>query len=333
VADWVIAGLLGVLVAAVLWAARRTGSAAVDVGALRDRLDGLVRAQEQLPRTVAEGTADQARALADVRERLARLAEATQRIETLGHEVGEVHRLLRVPQLRGAVGEVWLEELLGQVLPNGAYAMQHGFRTGERVDAVIRVGSRVVPVDAKFPLESWQRLAEADGEERVGLRRQFVRALCARVDEIASKYIRPDEGTFDFALMYLPAEAVYTEAVTGAGAPDGLMAYALERHVIPVSPHTFYAYLTAILHGLRGLEVEERAREILDGLQGLRTQFEQVARTHGVLGRHLENAGKQFDEAARQLGRIGQQLDGLTGSGPVSVQPEFDSLPDEPEDS
>lgn len=278
---------------------------------LRSRLDSMVAAQQRVPQALAEGSAEQVRSLADVREQLVRVSEATARLEALGQSVTEVQELLRVPRLRGTIGELWLEEVLRQVLPESLYEMQHAFRSGERVDAVVKVGGRLVPIDAKFPLEACHRMLQADGPDAVRERRAFRRSLKDRIDEIADKYIKPAEGTYEFALMYVPAENVYYEAVVreGNGTDEGgVGAYALERKVIPVSPHTFYAYLSAIVHGLRGLEVERRAREILDSLGGLEQQFVHFQRAHELVGKHLTNAARQQEESERQLGLIRERF-------------------------
>ncbi len=285
---------------------------------LRNRLDSLVVGQQQVPQTLAQGSAEQLRSLADVREKLARLSEATTRLETVGRSVAEVQELLRVPRLRGTIGELWLEELLRQVLPTGLYQLQYSFRSGERVDAVVRVGDRLVPIDAKFPLEACQRALSAEGVDAARERRAFRRALKDKIDEIADKYIRPEEGTYEFALMYVPAENVYYEAVVrGAetGDDSSIVGYALDRKVIPVSPNTFYAYLSAIVHGLKGLVVEQRARDILDSLSGLQQQFGYFERAYDLVGKHLVNANKQYEETERQLLLIQRRLDGFTGLG------------------
>ena len=292
---------------------------------VRGRLEVLAAAQQDLPRALADGRAAQAQAdgeqlrtLADLRDRLAQLLEATRRVESVGATVAEVQALLKVPKLRGTLGETWLEELLRQVLPAPLFTMQYAFRSGERVDAVIRIGDRLVPVDAKFPLEACQRMLAAEGEAAVRERREFRRSLRARVDEIAARYIRPDEGTYEFALMYVPAENVYYEAVVrGEDLADdaSVVGYALERKVIPVSPNTFYAYLAAVLHGLRGLEVEARAREILEALGGLAQDFAKFQRAHELVGSHLANAVRQYDEAARVSERIVERFDRLREAG------------------
>ena len=269
---------------------------------VRGRLDALVGAQGS--------------AVGDVRERLGRLAEATRRLEEIGSSVAELQELLKVPRLRGTLGETWLEELLRQIFPAGLYEMQHGFRSGERVDAVLRIGDRLVSVDAKFPLEACQRMLAANGAAAETERRAFRKSLRARIDEIADKYIRPDEGTFEFALMYIPAENVYYEAVVRGEESEGadsLVAYALGRKVIPVSPNTFYAYLAAILHGLRGLEVEKQAKEILESLGGLRQQFARFEEAYRLVGKHLDHAARQYAETDRQFERIQDRLEAITG--------------------
>ncbi len=328
---------------------------------LRSRLDALVAAQQTVPRALADGRAEQARSLADqflqlqtalnrqladtgsavadVRERLGQLAAVTQRLEAVGQSVTKVQELLQVPRLRGTLGEVWLEELLRQIFPAGLYRIQHEFRSGEKVDAAIVVGDRLIPVDAKFPLEACQRMLAAEPENADRERRAFRKTLRERVDEIADKYIKPDEGTFEFALMYVPAESVYYEAVVRGETleeDDSVVGYALGRKVIPVSPHTFYAYLAAILHGLRGLEVERQAREILASLGGLQQQFGRFEDAYRLIGKHLDHAVRQYDEASRQIGLIQERFGRITGvsgvgesaaAGPVAAPVEYPGLP------
>ena len=286
------------------------------------RLDALTGAQQSVPGTVATLTDTVSRQLAqsnaavtDLRDRIGRLSDATQRLEGVGRQVAEVQDLLRVPKLRGTLGEVWLEELLRQVFPAGRFSMQHTFRSGERVDAVLRIGDGLVPVDAKFPLEAFQRMLATDGDAADKERKAFRRSIRARIDEIADKYIRPDEGTFEFALMYLPSEAVYYESVVrGEELEDGrsVLGYAMERRVIPVSPHTFYAYLSAVLHGLKGLRVEERSRDILAELGGLRQQLDRFWTAYDKVGSHLGNAARQYEETNKERERIGARFDRLS---------------------
>jgi len=282
---------------------------------LRQRMDGLTAEQQRLPTVLAEGSVEQLRSLSDVREHLARLTEVTGRLEEVGQSVVEVQELLRVPQLRGTLGEVWLAELLRQVFPEGFYELQYGFRSGERVDAVIRMGERLVPVDSKFPLEACRRLITATGDAVEAERRALRKTLRERVDEIADRYIRPEEGTYEFALMYVPSERVYYETVLQGESLDdesSVVGYALRRGVIPVSPNTFYAYLATVLHGLKGLEVERRAGQILDELAGLRQELGRLAGSFGIVGRHLNHACKQFEETERRLGSLRERVESLS---------------------
>jgi DNA recombination protein RmuC len=245
-------------------------------------------------------------------ERLARdlgeLNRASQQMMEVGKTITSLENLLRPPQLRGGMGETFLAELLAQILP-GHFELQHRFRSGERVDAVIRLGNRLAPVDAKFPLESFRRLAESRDEESAKKERKaFIRTLKAHVDTIAQKYILPDEGTYDFALMYIPAENVYYETVLRDEEGEGLYPYALQKRVIPVSPNSFYAYLQVIIHGLKGLHIEERAREIVDYLARLRADEERFRQDFETLGTHIENARKKYEDAQRKLVRFEDKL-------------------------
>lgn len=286
------------------------------VAALADRVDRFAERQADLPRMLAEEGAIQARALADVRDRLGGLAEQGRRLEALGAAVEDVRQIVAVPKLRGALGELWLEELLADVLPAGHWSRQHAFPSGERVDAVIRLDGRLVPVDAKFPLEACRRMLAAEGDDRAREARAFARSVRQRVDEIADRYIRPDEGTYPFALMYVPAEGVYWEAVR---LEDDVLGYARGRNVVLVSPNTFYAYLQALAHGLRGLAVEARARDLLAGLAALRQDLDRFDGAAEQARRYLELAGRQLDLVTR-LGRdvrdrVGRFADGNPESG------------------
>ncbi len=246
--------------------------------------------------------------VASVNERLGELSETARHMHALGKDISSLQDILRAPKLRGGLGELLLEDLLSQVLPSANFETQYTFASGEKVDAVIRLGDCLVPVDSKFPLESFTRMqgAETD-EERRKCRREFFASFRRRVDEIDDKYIRPDEKTYDFALMYIPAENVFYEVIVrddDAVAGDGISAYALARHVVPVSPNSFYAYLMAIAYGLKGLRIEERAAEIRGQLGEIRQALGRFSEEFQVVGRHLENARGRYGDADRSLARI-----------------------------
>jgi len=263
------------------------------------------------------------RAVSEVHGQLGTLTEATRRMEQVGQDIAGLEQILRAPKMRGGLGEILLERLLGEILPVGGYRLQHAFRSGDKVDAAIAVADRLVPVDAKFPLENFRRMLE-DTEEgrRRQLRRAFLRDVRNRVDEIAKKYILPDEGTFDFALMYIPAENVYYEVILkDEEGEDSLLSHALSRRVIPVSPNSFYAYLQVILLGLRGLRIEQNAREILGALNRLQGDASRFREHFETLGRHLTNAKNKYDEATTTLARFEAKLEDVAGRGEQPALP------------
>jgi DNA recombination protein RmuC len=217
------------------------------------------------------------------------------------------------------------------MLPREHYELQRLFKSGEKVDAAIRLAGRLVPVDAKFPLENFRRmLAEPEEERRRPLRKQFARDVKARIDEIAKKYIVPDEGTFDFALMYVPAENVYYEIIIKdeADADDEAIAtYARSRRVVPVSPNSFYAYLQVIILGLSGLRIEAHAREIQNDLARLTGDLEKVREPFRTLGKHLGNAQSQFTDAERALERFRDKLEAIERKGEEAALPDAGETP------
>ena len=258
------------------------------------------------------------RVVGDVQGSLGKMGEANQRIYDVGRSIAGLEQILKSPKVRGGLGETFLENLLAQMFPQEHYALQHQFSTGDRVDAVVRVGERLVPVDAKFPLENFQRLIqETDETARKQWRRAFVRDVKARVDEIAKKYILPDEGTYDFALMYIPAENVYFEAITRdeSSTEDPPAVYAASRRVIPVSPNSLYAYLQVIVLGLRGLAIERSAQEIQERLTRLGGDLDKFREAFDVVGRHLTNARNKYDEAGAALNRVEAKLEGIEKPG------------------
>jgi DNA recombination protein RmuC len=261
--------------------------------------------------TVGERLDNAARVVGDVQRSLGGLEEANRRIFEVGKDIASLQEILRAPKLRGGLGEYFLEDLLGQVLPAEHFAMQHGFRSGEKVDAVVKLGGTLVPVDSKFPLENFRRMLDATNEdERNRAKKQFTADVRKHIDVIAAKYILPDEGTYDFALMYVPAENVYYETIIKDETSDGagLGSYAMAKHVIPVSPSSFYAYLQSILLGLKGLKVDERAKEILQYLSRLQGDFGKFRDEFVVLGKHLNHAQSSYQNTDKRIEQFGQKL-------------------------
>ncbi len=274
---------------------------------LRENADILQRTQQSL----GERLDNAARVVGSVQKSLGGLEEANRKIYEVGKDIASLQEILRAPKLRGGLGEFFLEDLLGQILPSQHFSTQYSFRSGEKVDAVIKLGGSLVPVDSKFPLENFKRILEATADDdKTRAKRQFVGDVRKHIDAIAAKYIVPDEGTYDFALMYVPAENVYYETIIKDELPGekNLSQYALSKRVIPVSPNCFYAYLQAIILGLKGMKIEERAKEIIQYLNRLQGDFSKFRDDFGLVGKHLGHAQSTYQNAEKRLDQFGQKL-------------------------
>ncbi len=253
-----------------------------------------------------------ARLYGELRNQLGQLSQANAQITAMVKDVSTLQDILRPPKLRGGMGEVLLANLLREILPPEHHVLQHRFKTGNIVDAVIRLKEGLVPVDAKFPLENFRRMLEATtDEDRRSARREFVRNVKKHIDDIHNKYILTEEGTFPFALMYIPAENVYYETIIKGEEDDGekaLYAYATSQQVMPVSPNSFYAYLLTLAQGFRGMRVEERAKEIIIHLNRLRQELEKFTEDFRKIGMHLSNAQTRYSEAEKRLTRFDEKL-------------------------
>jgi DNA recombination protein RmuC len=290
-------------------------------GQMSERLRESVEVVQRAQSSVGDRIDNTVRVVGEVQRGLGELREATVRIYEVGRDVASLHDILRAPKLRGGLGELLLGDLLAQVLPPSHFQLQHAFRNGDRVDAVIRLGDALVTVDAKFPLEDFRRLLSApDDEERGRARKAFAARIRRHIDDIAAKYIVPDEGTYDFALMYIPAENVYYEAIIRED-EHGLAAYALARKVIPVSPNSFYAYLQAIVLGLRGLRIEARAQEVLGQLGRLGGDLNRLRDDVRLVGKHLNNAAGAYATVERRLDRLEAKLTALGGEEEETPRP------------
>lgn len=279
---------------------------------LMQQMDNLTRMVNDRLREVHQTLGQRLDTTVDVVTRvhrgLGQVEEANKKIYEIGKDIASLQEILRAPKLRGIIGELLLEDLLAQILPPAHYHLQHIFSSGEKVDAVIKVGDGLVPVDAKFPLDNFRRVVETKEENRQKtLKRQFLRDVKKHIEAISVKYIRPDEGTFDFALMYIPAENVYYETIIKDETLEeesSLFHYAIGRKVIPVSPNSFYAYLQVILLGLKGLRIEERAREIFGYLARLEGEVKRFRRDFERIGTHLANLRTSYERAEKGLTRL-----------------------------
>lgn len=268
-------------------------------------------------------TGDIGQSLGHVQSHLGKVEVVTQEVLEKAKTISSLDDLLRAPKFRGGMGEYFLSDLLAQILPPPSYVLQYRFKSGEKVDAVIRIGNNLVPVDAKFPLENFRKyIQEEEGREKEVLRRKFVADVKKHIDDIASKYILPDEGTYDFALMYIPAENIYYETILkdeALGEDRSLLPYALARRVIPVSPNSFYAYLQVIVLGLKGMRLEKSALATLQALAQLRGDLDRFRSDFLTLGTHLTNARSRYEEAERRLDKFSDRLELLTEERPAKL--------------
>ena len=252
--------------------------------------------------------------LSEIQQKLGSLQAAATQMQEIGKEVSSLKSILHAPKLRGNFGEYLLYNLLKDTLPPKNFAVQYQFSDGSAVDAIIRLGKNIISVDSKFPLESFERyLTSKDSESKKKAKTEFTRSVKGRIDEISKKYIRPQEGTFDFALMYIPSESVYYEILTNDTQKGyELFDYAMKSRVIPVSPNTFYAYLMAIVYGLKGMKIEEQAESIIKKISGIQKSFTDLTEEIATLGKHLTNAGTKFSEVKEKAEKISGQISNIT---------------------
>lgn len=274
--------------------------------------ESLNRQLASINTSVAQRIDQQSRLFADFKERIGVAETLSKNLGDLSREISNFQQILQAPKLRGELGEFMLEELLGQILPSDCYDTQFTFSGNEKVDAVIRLKSGIIPVDAKFPLDNFRKsinLGE-DTDEWKQARRDFAKDVMKHIDDIAAKYIRPAEGTLDFAFMYIPAENVYYETIVKEVVHRGenIPAHARKKRVIPVSPNSFWAYLQVIAMGMRGLRLEKGVQEIMAHLGGMSKDIEHFAGEFEILGKHIRNAHAKYEEASSKFNRMSTRI-------------------------
>jgi DNA recombination protein RmuC len=272
---------------------------------LNERLRETSVALQDAHKTVGQRLDSATIVFGEVQKSLGRLEETHKQIYEISKDISSLQQLLRAPKFRGEMGETLLGKLLEDILPRENVRLQYRFKSGDIVDAVIIVGQNLISIDAKFPLENFKRVQISNSdEERKSNYRAFVRDVKGRIDEVASKYILTDEKTFDFALMYIPAEAIYYEI----SKDEELNSYAKLKKVIFVSPNTFYAYLQAILYGLKGINIQRNIQNIFAQLSRLQSDFKKFQEDFDLIGNHLSNAAKKYNEARIKLGAFADRL-------------------------
>lgn len=310
---------------------KETATHAANIGLLAQQLEALRVAQdktsENLQKSLQAGQANLSQSLQSSQQVLGRLNTQIGELQgtnkqmlQLGVDVRRLEDILSSPKLRGQMGEWSLENLLAQILPKDSYKLQYTFKDNQKVDALIQLADFSVSVDAKFPLPGFEKVVAAEtDDEKAKLRKQFLKDVTAHIDKIADNYIRPAEGTLDFALMYIPAENIYYETIVKyAGETQDILQYALDKKVIPVSPNLLYVYLMTVVMGLHGLQIEKQAAEIRQNLKRLNASFVDFASTWDILGKHIRNAYSQYDEGHKKLDRFGLQLNQIQDESEVT---------------
>lgn len=223
----------------------------------------------------------------------------------IGRSMKEIQELLQSPKLRGNIGETILQDLLTQFLPKGIFTMQYAFKNGEKVDVVIRTSQGLIPIDAKFPIDNFRKMI---GEETLAgreiFKKDFVRDVKKHINDIARKYIVPSENTTDYALMYIPSEAIFYEIINNYE----LFETARQKRILLVSPMSFYAYLKVIVMSHQGQNIEKRAREIMTLLTSLKKDYEKTDDALSVLNKHITNAYNQIANVSKFFLSFGQKL-------------------------
>jgi len=239
-----------------------------------------------------------ARVIGEVQRNLGEMSE-------IGRGMKDLQEFLRSPKLRGNIGEHILNELLAQMLPKQSFHLQYTFKNGEKVDACIKTSAGLIPIDSKFPMENFRKMNGQGGDTEINrIKKDFENDVKKHIDAISKKYILTDEGTIDYALMYIPSEAVYYEIVNNANLFD----YSADKRVLPVSPTTFYAYMRAILMSFEGQKIEEEAKKLFVTLRAIQKDYVKVEENLTTLQRHVNNASNMMNTVFSTFSQLGQKI-------------------------
>lgn len=227
------------------------------------------------------------------------------RLSELSLSMKNLQEYLRSPKLRGNIGEQVLKDLISQMFPKNSFFLQYQFKSGDKVDAAIKTSAGILPIDSKFPSENFQKMLSAEKEEeKETWRKEFIKDVKKHIKDISEKYILPEEGTMDFALMYIPSEPIYYEVVNDLE----LTEFARKNRVYPVSPNTLYANLQVILLSFQGKDIEQKTRQLFALLRALQKDYLRLGENLSVLNRHLTNAYNQLANVGTEYTLIGQKL-------------------------
>lgn len=271
--------------------------------------DKLDKSQSSVQISVQKQLTESAKLVADVTERLTKLDETNRRVVDVATELKTLQNVLQNPKQRGVIGEYYLEQILKNTLPPGAFALQYKLGEGLVVDAVIRYDDKLLPLDSKFSLENYNRMIEAQDDQKVALEKLFKNDIKARIDETA-KYIKPGKGTLDQALMFIPSETIYYDILTEKIGINGrnLLQYAAEKKVTIVGPTTLSAMLQTVAHGLRSIEIHKDTEKIRKNVEQLQKHLIAHNGYMQKLGSSLGTTVGHFNTTYKELGKIDRDI-------------------------
>jgi DNA recombination protein RmuC len=267
---------------------------------------------KNLSDTLQKGNKDLNTRLDNAARLMAQIQKDAGRFAELSLSMKNLQDYLRSPKLRGNIGEQVLKDLISQMFPKNSFFLQHSFKSGDKVDAAIRTDAGLLPIDAKFPAENFQRMIAAENEgEKEAAKKEFIKDVKKHITDIAKKYILPEEGTMDFALMYIPSEPIYYEVVNLTELTES----ARQNRVYPVSPNTLYANLQVILLSFQGKEIEKRTRQVFTLLRAIQKDYTKLSDDLSVLNRHITNSYNQMANVNSGFALMGQKLSSTEALG------------------
>jgi DNA recombination protein RmuC len=266
---------------------------------------GLHRQTKDISESLFQSTKNINERLDNAAKYISQVSREVGQMSEIGRSMKDLQEFLKSPKLRGNIGEEVLKDLIGQMFPKNSFHLQYSFKSGDRVDAALKTEAGLLPIDSKFPMENFQKMAKEENEkERKKIKRDFVNDVRKHIRQISQKYILPEEGTMDFALMYVPSESVYYEIVNIPQLTD----YARKARVYPVSPTTLYAHLQMILLSFEGKKIEAQSREVFRMLRAIQKDYGKTENTLQILGRHINNAYSKFSDVLQSFSLLGQKL-------------------------
>jgi len=257
-----------------------------------------------------------AKIISDLMKQVGEMKEGADQIKTIGQSIAKLEDLFSIQQFRGRFGEIMLENMIKDMVPKEYYEFQYEFKNKKKVDAIIKINDRILPIDSKFPLDNYKKMLEAkDESEKKKIKNDFIKDVKNRTEEIAKNYIQPEENTFDFAMMYIPSESIYYELITDE---SEILNYMHDKKVVPVSPSLLYVYLQVIsMSSFKAIQFEKNVQQIIDSLGKLLSEFDKIMNEFDTLGKHINNAQSKYHEIDKKLSQFGNFFKQVAGQGTV----------------